>query len=548
MLRLTVAAVLLAALSASAAPAQSPPADDRGTITIVVGEEGFPAVPPLVQTRARQDVADLLFLRLALPGPDYRTAGDKGFRPQLAESWHRRDSLTLVFDLHPRARWHDGRPVTAHDVVFSFERARRPGFDPQRATLLRHLASVTAESDHRVAFRFARAYSEQLYDATYHVHVVPRHLLASIPDSALATSDFVKAPVGNGPYRWGRRRPGEFIELRANPTYFRGAPKLERVIFRVAEDPEAQISLLLSGEVDAHEYVAPLGNVARVEAHPDLRIVPVPSFTVGYLLFNRRDPADTTRPHPIFGDRDVRRALTLALDRARMVEAAFGPYGAVPVGPVPMSMWIRDPQADPVPYDTAQARALLAARGWTDRDGDGVLDREGRPFAVSLNFPTTSAVRRQMALQVQEQLRRLGVRVELVPLGGPEWAGRRRSGRFDIDFSSASMDPSPSGLRQSWSCAGIGGSNVAHYCNPAVDSLIERALVAPGSGLAEWRAVVRTIVEDAPAVFMYTPSYPVAVHRRFVDLDIRPDARWLALPAWRVAPGRQLARDRLAAE
>jgi peptide/nickel transport system substrate-binding protein len=114
-------------------------------------------------------VADLLFLRLARVGADLVTSGDRGFIPELARSWTRRDSLTLVFDLDPRAHWHDGTPVTARDVLFSFARARDPQIDPQRALLLRNVESVTAEGDRRVVVRFSRVYAEQLYDATWHV-------------------------------------------------------------------------------------------------------------------------------------------------------------------------------------------------------------------------------------------------------------------------------------------------------------------------------------------------------------------------------------------
>src|SRR6185369_9220753 len=111
------------------------------------------------------------------PGPGKSVADERGYEPQLARSWTRRDSLTLVFELDPRAKWHDGVPVTAKDVVFSFARMRDPAVDPDRALLLRHLASVTAENEHRVVLRFSLAYPEQFYDATYQVQPLPAHLV-----------------------------------------------------------------------------------------------------------------------------------------------------------------------------------------------------------------------------------------------------------------------------------------------------------------------------------------------------------------------------------
>jgi peptide/nickel transport system substrate-binding protein len=479
------------ALVLGAEPALAQRPSDHGTLVVVVGQEATLPVPTLLSGKANQDVADLLFLRLMRLGAGLVTAGDDRFVPELARSVSRRDSLTLVFELDPRARWHDGTPVTARDVVFTFDRARDRSIDPTRALLLRHLASVTSEDERRVVFRFSRAYGEQLYDAVWHVQPIPAHLLDTIPADRLASSAFARQPVGNGPYRWGRRETGRQLELAAVPDFYLGAPRLDRVVFLLARDPEAQLNLILDGTADALENVTPAANVARVAEQGDYRVIPVPTFTVGYLLFNQHAYGDRSRPHPVLADRDVRRALAAALDRDVMIRATFGNFGAVAEGPVSQLHWIRDPGARAVRHDRREAGRLLAARGWVDRDGDGVREKDGLPLTLRLNYPGTSAVRASLAAQAQEQWRRIGVRVELVRLDGPVWAERRGKGEFDIDFSSAIMDPSPAGLVQSWSCAGRGGSNVAGYCNPAVDSLIDRALAERRDARAAWRQVVR---------------------------------------------------------
>jgi peptide/nickel transport system substrate-binding protein len=529
---------------ASAAPLAAQRPADAGTIVIVVGQEGSTPIPTLGSGRANQDISDLLFLRLAHLGPDLVTAGDKGFTAELARSWSRRDSLTLVFELDQRARWHDGAPVTARDVLFAFERARDPAVDPQRALLLRSVAAVTAEGDLRVVIRFSRSYGEQLYDATWHVQPLPAHLLDTIPKDRMASAAFVQQPVGNGPYRWVRREAGRQIELAADPGFFLGRPRLERVIFLLARDPEAQLNLVLDGTADALENVAPVSNVARLGARPEIRIVPVPTFGVGYLLFNGKAYGDRSRPHPILADRDLRRALAMALDREALVRVTFGNYATVAEGPVAQLHWIRDPRAQAARFDTRQAAALLAARGWRDSDGNGILDRDGTALSLRLNFPGTSAPRTMIATQVQEQWKRIGVHVELVRLDGPVWAERRGKGEFDIDFASATLDPSPSGLVQSWSCAGRGGSNVAQYCNPQVDSLIERAVSGRADPRRTWREVIRLLSEDAPAVFVYAPVNAMALHRRYTDVSIRPESWWSSLWRWRVKPGERLPRDR----
>jgi peptide/nickel transport system substrate-binding protein len=537
-LGLWAALALPAALGAQGKPA------DHGTIVIAVGTLGALPVPTLINGRWNQDVADLLFLRLARLGPDLVTSGDKGFEPQLARSWTRRDSLTLVFDLDPRARWQDGEPVTARDVVFTFQRELEPGVDPQRALLLRYVSAVSEEGPRRVVFRFTKAYPEQLYDATYHVQPLPAHLVDTIPGARFAASRFVQHPVGNGPYRWTALVPGQRLELAANPDFLLGAPRLDRVVFIEAKDPDAQLNLVLSGTADALENVIPMSNIPRMAANSELRVLRVPSFTVGYLLFNQLDRADRSRPHPILGDLRVRQAIILALDRPLLLRSVFQDYAQVPFGPVPVLSWIRDPDAVPLAQDTTRARALLLAAGWKDSDGDGVLDRGGKPLTLDLSYPNPSAPRKQLALGIQEQLRRIGVKVELVGLEGAAWNDARSRHDFDLDFSSAGLDPSPSGLIQSWSCAGRSGTNVGGYCDPKVDSLIESAIAARQDARDRWRRAIAQIEADAPAVFMYAPLYAFAVHRRYANVHIRPEGWWGALGDWSVTPGQQLDRDR----
>jgi peptide/nickel transport system substrate-binding protein len=247
--------------------------------------------------------------------------------------------------------------------------------------------------------------------------------------------------------------------------------------------------------------------------------------------------------HPILTDPEVRRAIAMGLDRDALVRATFGDFAAVAEGPVAQLHWIRGPGDRAVRHDRQAAVALLAGRGWRDSDGDGVLDRNGQALALRLNYPAPSATRAMIAQLAQEQLKGLGVRIELVRLDGPVWAERRGKGEFDIDFSSASLDPSPAGLVQSWSCAGRSGSNVAQYCNPQVDSLMERAIIGRGDVRRLWRDAIRTLNRDVPAVFVFAPANAMVVHRRFTAPEIRPEGWWSGIWRWRIAPGRALPRD-----
>jgi peptide/nickel transport system substrate-binding protein len=513
--------------------------DARTSIVIVTGAPATLPIPTLLEgaanTLANIEIADQLFLRLAGLGPTLLTAGDRNFVPLLASSWTRRDSVTLVFDLNPRARWHDGVPVTARDVVFTMERARDRSVAPRVAELLKQITAVTAEGERRVVFRFSHPYAEQLYDATFHVAPIPAHLLDTIPAGALSRSAFAAQPIGSGPYRWVRAVPGQFIELRRNDDFFLGRPNIERLIVRAVADPDARLNLMLSGEADAMDNIPPpQDNIRRIAAQPSLRTIPVPSPVLGYLLFNQRDRRNRERPHPILNDIRVRRAIGLALDRGLMVRVTLGSYGEVPYGPASSILWIRHGAPRPERQNLPEARRLLNAAGWRDTDSDGILDRDQRPLALTLSLPNTSSLRKQMSALIQEQLRGIGIRLELQQFEFPIWAERRTAGDFDLDFASVSQDPSPTGLTQSWTCDG--GINVAHYCNPRVDSLIQQAALARGDAAQRWHAVLSQIEADAPAVFLYAPAYVFAVNRRFRNVSLSPVSSWLLLREWSVEP------------
>jgi ABC-type transport system substrate-binding protein len=131
---------------------------------------------------------------------------------------------------------------------------------------------------------------------------------------------------------------------------------------------------------------------------------------------------------------------------------------------------------------------------------------------------------------IQEQLRPVGVRLELRQYEFPVWNERRGAGDFDVDFTSVTQDPSPSGLTQSWSCHG--GNNVSKYCDEKVDSLMQRAIRGQGDPTETWHDVLRQIEADVPAAFLYAPTYVYAVNRRFRDVSLSPVSSWIRLREW----------------
>ena len=266
-------------------------------VVIATAADADALVPPLVATTAGKQVVDLLFDHLAAPATaPVETVGDAGFRPELARRWTwAADSLSIAFELDPEARWHDGKPVTAPDVRFSFHLFTDPAVASTHARSFEGIDSVTVRDARTAVIWWARRHPEQFFQAAYNLAVMPRHLLDTVPRSQLLASAFAAHPVGSGRYRferWDRKRQ---LVLVADGANYRGRPRFDRVIWTVAPDPNTATMAVLAGQADVLEVLR--GDaVARVAQVPTLRTVEYGSLDYGYLVFNQR-PARPRAAH-----------------------------------------------------------------------------------------------------------------------------------------------------------------------------------------------------------------------------------------------------------
>jgi len=520
-----------------------------GTLVITAVGQADVLLPPVTQQAVARAIHDQIFLKLADVGMSTNTVGDADFQPLLAERWEWSDSLTLVFHLDPRARWHDGARVTAADVAFTFDAYTDPRVNSPFRAVLQAIRTVTVRDSGTVVFRFGRRYPEMFYDAVYHLRILPAHLLRETPRDQWVTAPFGRAPVGSGPYRLVSWQAGQDIELAADSTFFLGRPHIRRLIWRSAPDLQVALTRLVAGEADVQEVLLTPANVERVRQSVDLATYSYKGSVHTYLGFNLTARGDSTRPHPMFGDREVRRALWMATDRERLLRSVFGDLAKVPPGPLSQLWWIWELDTRQLPYDTAEAARLLERRSWRDTDGDGVRDRAGERFAFGLLVPTTSAVRKQYARLLQEQYRALGLAVEIEEVEPTVFSERAGAGLFDALLNTRITDPTPtSGIVQDWTRAGFGGSNPVRYDSPAFQRALAAASAGTGSpaeARAAWRAALDLLNQDVPGVWLNAPDNVAAVHARVADVRIRPDAWWALLRTWRIPPDRLIDRDRV---
>lgn len=510
-----------------------------GTVVIAAFADPDNLLPPLERTLAAKAVSDLLFDRLAELGAGQSTVGDAGFQPRLAHTWEwSRDSLAITFHLDAHARWHDGQPVRASDVRFAFSVYTDPrviATGGQELALL--VDSVSVHDSNTCVVWFKHRTPEQFFTLTSTLVPLPEHLLRAVPHDSIRTSDFGREPVGDGPYRFVRWDARARIEVAAVDSFYRGRPNPDRVIWSIAPEMQTATLKLLAGEADFLEALTPPA-AAQAAQKPSLRVIPYSSFDYGFVRFNLHDGA-STRPHRIFGDRAVRRALTQALDRDIMVRSVFDSLAHPSLGPFVRAQWSSDTTLSQLKFDRTAATRALDSLGW--RPGaDGIRAKNGQQLKFTLLRPSSSKVREQFAVLIQEQLRQIGVQVNVQALDFSAFMARATKHDFDAILDGLHTGPSPTGIRESWTSAGIdkgAGPNYGEYSNAAFDAQVDSA-VASSSAItakAHYRAAYQAIVDDAPAIWLFEPIAIAAANRRLNVGTLRADGWWLGIPSWTIA-------------
>lgn len=492
--------------------------------TVVISAIGSPdaLLPPLVGETVGSDIGDLVFEPLAWLDTRRSPLDSGAYRPALAARWEHVDPVTWRFHLRPDARWQDGTPVTANDVVFSFAAYQDSVLDAVARGSLEGLR-VTAEDDSTVGILFPAPRPDQLYDATYHVRIFPKHLWDLVPPAEWGTRREPSRLIGSGAYRVVEWDP-EHLTLQAVGADL----PFQRVVWRFAADPDAALNLVLSGEADVLESVPNAERLAEVARDSTLDLYPYPAAIYGFLGFNlgRRGPWERV---------EVRRALVRSVDRAAIAEAVFGTGTVVPPGPLSRLLWLWEDSVASPPRDTAEAGRLLDGAGWR-RGRDGVRRRVGGNgvLTVDILVPSTSTTRRSLAVAIQEAWRQLGVRATVTAVDFPVFQERLAGGRFDTFIGAWRDEPNPRSLADQWTRAGWGRLNYMHYADPVFDSLLARVMAEPDpvAARAAWRSALRRLEEEAPAMGLYTLAN-TAVVRRGIHPNGFPPFAWLRdLPAW----------------
>lgn len=519
--------------------------EDGGTLVIAASSEPSTLFPPRVNGVLSSAIVSTMYERLADIGPTLETTGDAGFSPRLARSWQwAADSLSIAFTLDGTARWHDGAPLRAEDVRYTWRAYADDSVAATLRNLIGNIDSVSVRDSLTPVFWFKRRTPQQFFDATYHMHVLPSHLLDTIPFARVSESAIARTPIGTGRFRFARWDAGQRVEVVADTANPRGRAHLDRVVWNISSDQGVATVKLFAGEADLLEGIRS-DNLPQLARTPSLRVVANRALSYFFMGFNFHDAANRTQPHPIFSDVRVRRALTYAVDRPRLVQNVFDSLAVVSIAPAPRALIADTTPIPSFPFDVAHARALLDSAGWRDTNGDGIRERNGRPFAFELIVPAPAAALVRYATLLQQQFRDVGADVTTLTLEGPAYGARTDARKFDAYLGAWAPVPGLLGMRQTW--ASRGTSNEAGYQSAEFDAYLDSALTTFDRAQSRrlWGRAFATIVNDAPGIWLYEGRAPLAVHRRFIVPSLRADEWWAGLADWRVDPAQRIDRDNI---
>ena len=495
--------------SPAGAAAREPDLPARGD-TFVAASIGEPTtlIPILASDSASADVCGLLFNGLLKYDRDLQLIGD------LAERWEiRSNGLEILFFLRKDVRWHDGVPFTAEDVEFTYKCLIDPSVrTPYRGDFER-VQSLEVVDLFTVRVRYQEPFAPGL--ASWGMGILPKHLLEG---QDLSRTAFRRNPIGTGPFRFHRWIHGDRVELKANPDYFEGRPFIDWYIYRIIPD-EGTIFLELQAQGVDSAGLTPL-QFSRSSNNPRFdrlfRKFHYASFGYTYMGYNLADWK--------FQDLRVRRAIDAAINRDEIIRGVLYGLGKPATGPFPQESWAYNAEVQSTPYDPEKAKRLLTEAGWVDSNGDGVREKNGRPFEFTLLTNQGNLPRELTAQIIQRRLAEVGIRVKIRII---EWSALLHEfidkKRFEAVLMGWALSRDPD-LFDIWhsSKQGPGEFNFIGYSNPEADKLMEegRRTFDQKERTRIYQKLHKIFADDQPVCFLYVPEALPAVQRRFQGVEV----------------------------
>jgi peptide/nickel transport system substrate-binding protein len=458
--------------------------------------------------------------------------------PELAESWTiSPDCRRLSFRLRRDVKWHDGRPFTAADVLFTQETMAHPKTPSAYKEDFQAVERIEAPDPYTVDIVYRTFYAKSLQ--SWNMAVLPRHLLEPwMREGKLKESpQYRSRPVGTGPYRFMEWKPGEKVVLVANREYFEGRPYLGRLVYRVIPSQATQFLELKAKGIDAMSLTAL--QYQRQTDYPAFRKAytkfKYPSNSYTYFGLNLKDER--------FADRRVRHAFAHAINKRELIEHVILGQGVAATGPFKPGTWVFNPDVATYPYDPERARTLLAEAGWRERNDAGILVKNGKPFAFELITNQGNDERKKIAEIIQASLREIGVAVEIRTIEWAtllkEWVRKRRFEAIVLGWA-IGTDPDQYTIWHS-SKTGPDDFNTISFANAEVDELLEkgRATCVQAERARYYHRIHEILAREQPVIFLYFRDALPVVSSRVHGIVPGPAGIRYDLPRWYVPKAEQ---------
>jgi len=432
----------------------------------------------------------------------------------LVESWQiSADQKTIRFILKPDLKWADGKPLSSADVLFTWQSVTDEKTASPYASDFQLVKKATVPDARTFEVTYEQAYAPAL-DSWAGLQILPKHLLQG---QDLHTTSFARNPVGSHYYKLDSWAHGENLKLSRNPNSVRGQAKIDQLVSRIIPDNSAQFLELMADNID-YMGLDPIKYSRIIPARPELQQKLALYKELGnsytYMGFNlKRKP---------FNDRNVRLAINYAIDKQEIIDGVYLGLGINIASPYkPGTRW-SNPDLQPYPYDPQKARALLKQAGFADNDGDGILERDGKPFSFEI-ITNQNKEREKSAVLIQRRLKEVGIDVKIRAIEWASFISRFiKTGDFDVVVLGwgLGLDPDQYNIWHS-SQQAPGQFNFIGYHNSAVDKLLEqgRLELNPDKRQKIYHEFARVLLEDSPIVYLSAGYGLTAIHKRVKGID-----------------------------
>ena len=467
-------------------------------------------IPLLASDKPSHDIAGLVYNSLVKYDKNINIVGD------LAESWDiAPNGLTITFRLRRGVRWHDGQPFTAADVLYTYQVTIDPKTPTAYAGDFLKVKKAEVLDDYTFRVTYDKPFAPAL--VSWGASILPKHLLSG---TDITRSPLTRHPIGTGPYKFKEWVAGQKIVLVANPDYFEGRPYIDGYITRIIPDM-ATMFLELRGQGIDISGLSPLQYTRQTESklfQNNFNKYRYLSFAYTYLGYNLKNP--------LFADKKVRQAISYAINKEAIITGVLLGLGKPATGPFKPGTWPYNGNVKIYNFDQQKARDLLREAGWKDINGDGVLEKDGKPFVFELVTNQGNETRQKCAEIIQRQLAEVGITVKIRIL---EWAsfvndfiGKRR---FDAVIMGWTI-PSDPDAYDVWHSSKTAPEelNFISYKNTEADEMLERgrSTFDQRERKKYYDRFQEILAEDQPYTFLYVPDALIIINSRFRGIEPAP--------------------------